>query len=523
MPLPIALPPPLPPVHAPRHCIVREDEGARAAAGRPSAVGSMVSELYPIKVHWDDTFTEKQALLVLESTELAWAVQVDQLGYRAPVLPDTGDGPELDLYLNSSEAGAWSAWTLNDTSTDDIKGDGLFGVSAYIVFGQISDEWLPSYAAHEFNHVLQYGMDYSEWFINFWESHATAAQKWTLGEPDYSAEVSSWQKVPYGPSLVGDSYLLWPEIQAAYSYEYGAVVWALYMDEKYGDGDGTMGPTLWYAAANEGWSYEPDHMDAVIDVGGPLGPVLDGLAVVRYLTGDRWDDRGLEEAQTWGAGQEVTIDTELGLSDLPMDFTFADPLMITGQGFVHIDVGGGSTDTLTVSVADASGDHESSFVLMWWNTDGSVGDTLADDDVSGANPVRTLDLTGVDELVIGVTNLGPPTPDYDWIPPTKTGAFVLDLSLDGDGDTGPIDTGGDTGAAPAPTGTDSEEDGGKCGCDGADAPWWLALGAPMLLMRRSGSVAPVPRAGGADALEARPPCPRPHVGRRTTLDRRRRG
>lgn len=484
MPIPLSLPPP-PPDFVPRHCLVREHDGARGREGRPDAIDSILSDVYPIKVHWDDTFTEKQARIVLESTELAWLVQVEELGYRAPVLPDNADGPELDLYLSSSHAGAWSAWAVNDTSADDIAGDGLFGVSAYVVFGQIPEEWLPSYAAHEFNHVVQYATDYSEWFTNFWESHATAAQKWTLGEPDYSYEISSWQKVPYGPSLVGDSYLLWPDIQQAYSFEYGAVVWAIYMDEVYGAGDGTMGPALWYAAANEGWSYEPDHMDAVIALGGPLGPLLDGLAVARYLTGDRWDSRGLAEAEYWTDGQEVPVDTQLGLDDLPSDVMFGNPLMITGQGYIRLDVGERSTDELTVSVTDLDGELDASVVLMWWNGDGSVGDTLADDDVSGANPVRTLDLTGVDEVIVAVSNLGPPNADFDYTMPTREGLYRVTMSLGGEPeaeDTGPA---GDTGTPPGSY--EGEGDGGEgkgCGCASSGGPWWLGLAAPWLLGRR---------------------------------------
>ena len=53
-----------------------------AVGSRPDAVGSRVSENFPIRVHWQSADQEQKALLALDYADLAWQVQVEELGFR---------------------------------------------------------------------------------------------------------------------------------------------------------------------------------------------------------------------------------------------------------------------------------------------------------------------------------------------------------------------------------------------------------------------------------------------------------
>jgi len=272
-------------------------------------------------VHFSDGY-EAKAAATLEAAELAWAVQVDQLGFAEPVLPDDLGGPELDLYL--AELDPWEGWAWAPDQTDHDPDDGRSAAAAYVAFDRdVPEEWLAPYVAHEFNHVLQYAYDVHEAAVNPWEATAVAAQKWTLGEAAslWDADVHDFQAVPWAPVLLGDSYVLADRFGVDGFYEYGAGLWIVALDEAFGDGEGSIGPLLWEATAQEGSVNEPDFVDAVADVAGGLGPALDAIARARILWGD------LDE----GAAPHIT--GQLFLRDVAPDEIDADvPVSIVQEG-----------------------------------------------------------------------------------------------------------------------------------------------------------------------------------------------
>ena len=218
---------------------------------RPPSIGSIVSDRYPIRVHWNRAEDEVKAPLYLEAAETSWQVQVDEMGFRPPALPDSYDGPELDMYLaGSPHVSSGAAWVDGESwpYVDLVPGDGYNGVPAYAVFDQnLREDWVPSYVAHEFAHVLQFGTDFSEWTTNVWEASATAAQHWTfgtvVGEWDY--DVYAYQESAFAPSLVGDAYGFYYSYYLGGTFEYGAALWVMHLDEILGEGDGQKGCLLY--------------------------------------------------------------------------------------------------------------------------------------------------------------------------------------------------------------------------------------------------------------------------------------
>jgi len=430
---------------------------------RPAFSDTLTSTSYPIAVHYQRTSDLARAQRVLSAAETAWRVQVDELGWRAPVLPDAADGPELDLYL--SQVGAGSAWTAPDANTDAVHGDGHMSVPAYIAIDRnlpLSDVDL--YVAHEFNHVLQFATDFSEGTLTIWEATANSAQSWTFGAPGHwDDSVYDFQVAPWAPVLVGDGSGVSQYIDGGWLYEYGAALWVWRIDQLHG-GDAAGAIALWEAASNEGWDLEPDAVDAFAAMyDGDLGAGLNDVAMVRWLTGSRWDDRGLAEARTWTSDNAVP--TALTIDAIPFTGDFGDMApMITGQAFAELDLSAAHGD-VRVDVGSASGLH-TAVIALTWTADGTASSVEA----SGVAPSLTLS-ADVTRAVIAVSNLGHASWDGEdeaWVDGDQT-LSIYDVG------TGPGDT-GDTG----------DEPGGGCGCDGGGTggAGLLALLGVLALRRR---------------------------------------
>ncbi len=439
-------------------------------ADRPNTTDSITSDTYPIKVHWRRAQDANRAAVALEAAELSWAIQVEQLGFQPPVLPDDEDGPELDIYF--AGVGEWEAYTEPGDYVDSQPGDGRNSTSAHIVIDRnLPIEWVPSYTAHEFNHVVQFATDYSEDSLPIWEAVAVASQHWTLGREEgaWDWDVSEFQVAPWAPALLADGYQVSDELGGSqgFLYEYGAALWVMHIDEVLGAGDGSAGAELWDATANEGWQYEPDPLDAVQTVTGQsLGEFMNALARTRWLTGDRWDDRGLAVAPEWDADEAVPVALTLDAEAVGGIHQPAVGPMITGTVFAEIDVEV-TDEPLVVGVSSASGNQTGLMVMTW----GSAGPV--DYEASGLAPEVTVPATGVERVVVAISNLGPE--DFDGEDdPWVQGDQQLHL---GWGEVDLPDPGDPNGDGPRV---------GACGCaSGAGGPWWFALVLVAGFRRRS--------------------------------------
>jgi len=495
---------------------------------RPVLPDSIVSKVRPVEVHYDASYSADQldkAETILAAIELSWEVQVDQLGFRAPELPDLADGNDYDVYLLEYYPG--TAFVAADDYSDAIVGDGYSSTSSYMVIdARLPMEWLELYVAHEFNHACQWSTDYTEWTLTVWEATATNAQVWTLGAKDgkWDLDVADFQEAAYFPALLSSSYYTYHGPGLGWLYEYGAALWVRMLDEKLGANDGAKGVELWEELANEGSTFEPDVVDAFTAASGTtFGDAMNQLALVRFLTGDDWDERGLDDAAAWGSSEAVPA-TRYMAADLPLvDETLSLQPFITGQSFIDIDLAGLSIATpnggdpwLRVSASSALA-HDVGLMVMWWDDAGQVGESSA----WGLDPEVEIPAEGLTRVALGITNLGPAKWDGDEnsyvqgdlsfstegleVEPTTTDTGTTDTGTDTATDTGTTDTGTPTGGQTTPdTGTEpgtnlpytsgtDETDGGSddeeksgCGCQaaGPSSPWWLALGLVLVARRR---------------------------------------
>ncbi len=424
-----------------------------------------------LRCHYHRAEDETLCADVLVWAGEAWAAQVDEVGFFAP-LPDgeRGGSDALDIYLTTSAGGPGIAWVECDASlggdcNDADPDDGLSASSAFVVIDpRTSDANFPHYVHHEFNHVLQYGIDFNEPFLSVWEGTAVAAERWTDPTWDTSAsDLADYQATPWASAVLQDGYYLDSEYGLWSWYEYGAVAWIWWMDHTYGTGDGTVIPQIWVAMSQEGWGLEPDVLDAwnELAVGGWTYGMLD-FAVERARMGT---DAGPEWAAF--AGTEGLALREADLGELPATFVPEWPPYPLGTTYVDVAVTAG--DEISVEVG---GDLSTGWGLV------AVEATTETTELAGPAPlVHTAAEDGT--LTVGVVNLGPV--DLDANDALETASF--ELLVERIEDEIPLEE-------PEREELDEEEDGCTC------RPAWTEENPPAVAMLLLAAVV-IRRRGGA--------------------------
>jgi uncharacterized protein (TIGR03382 family) len=419
----------------------------KAPLDRPSFVGSIDSEIRPVRCHWEDESDAAQCDEVIVAIDEAWATQVDELGWPAPLADEDGI---LDVYLSSDgEGGAYAYGPYEDQDPSD----GRMGTYAYIVIDPEFETWIRWTMLHEFNHVLQYGIDMTEPRYIPWEGTATAAESWSdptlLPMEEY---ITHFQATPW-VGLLGDGWMLWDEYEIWSYYEYGAALWLFHLDATIGDGAGSAGLDLWLDGAQDSWDNEPDFLDAA------------GITTEDWVDG--WMDFSIDRtavgtaatpawAETYGDSiYQVHLEDSMDVSELPKSIHPA--YMPLQTGVVYGEVTGLTPGTPLLITAD--GDPSVRWAVL--AAEGEVGSWL----IGGSLRWEAQS----ESVIVGLVNLGPIGFDSD--DPLEVSDVELRISV--------ADS----------VGSGSTEKAGGCGC--ASVPQrstmgWLVLMLGVVWRRRQG-------------------------------------
>lgn len=365
---------------------------SKGPAPRPPSVGHVDSETHPVRCHWEHEEHAYQCDEIVPAIEEAWDIQVGELGWPAPIPDENGI---LDIYVATTDAtgGAYTVGPYRDQDWDD----GRLGTHAYIAIDPTYDTWIRWTMLHEFNHVLQFGIDMAEPRYVPWEGTATAAEFWTDPSltplPEY---IMDFQDAPF-TGLLKDGWWLWDEYSIWSYYEYGAVLWLLHLDAWYGDGEGSAGLALWMNGIQDSWTNEPDFIDASGEFTGDWVSAWMDFSVERARV-------GTADAPDWAldfvdAEYALGVEDSVDVSELPLDLK---PEMLPLQtGAVYAEVTGltpGQTFTVT---------HNGDTNVYWGLlvVDGAEGDWVEGD---------TLTWTAIGpSVVVGAVNLGSGSFDAD--------------------------------------------------------------------------------------------------------------
>jgi hypothetical protein len=474
-------------------------EGYRTAAFRPDAAGYVDSALYPIRVHYrrpEDA--DRAANVVLPALETSWLWEIVDGGWPAPPADGgIGGSDALDVYLTNE--GTFGGAYVYGLGPDVTANDNWYSVPSYMALDEaIPDTEMLAYVAHELTHVSQYTIDAWEWRTFVWESVAEVMSE--------LVDDSSNLYIPYGAmpdfqefpflSLVFDGYH--PAVIAydAFSYyEYGGIVFMMFVEQRDGINDGRTLLALWDGLAQPSTSREPDFLDSLeaIDTNLSLAELYAEFAVWRMFTGEFDDGAHFEEAALWGEGELVGLEAMLSLDEVegyaagPVDAPYD-----LGTSYYAVDLTGGTEDLLEVDVAGAPASQWGIAWAVWYPEGPGLTGTVVG--VPGEAVKAQIPLAGGVRAQFGVVNGGPPGMDAD--AQVQRQRFELTLARVApppEPDTGevpevPETPDEDTAAPPAASRPEGPVDAdGGCGCasSGTGTVGWTLL-APLILRRRSG-------------------------------------
>ncbi|MEZ4241779.1 MAG: MYXO-CTERM sorting domain-containing protein [Myxococcota bacterium] len=469
---------------------------ALRAARRPAEAGYVDSERYPIRVHYRQAADEQRVIdVVLPAFETSWEIEVEQMGWPAPP-PDDGVGGSdaYDVYFTNEDTygGAWT-WGFGP---DVTPGDNWYSVPSYIA---MDDRWIPDdqmlvFACHEFNHALQYTIDARERRVFPWESTAEAMTDLVDDASDlYMPELRDFQELPFA-SLVFDGYASEVEAYRRNSfYEYGGSIFGTFLEERYGNKDGTTLLAVWDALADPSGSDEPDYLDALGTLDGDAPSAAEvylEFAVWRMFAGVDDDGAHFEEGALWPENARVPYEADLTLADV--DGYVAEPVDAPydlGTSYYRLDLGDGTDQALQVDVAGEAG---AQWGLAWavWPAGGgpaTVGKVLVGD---GEALSAEIPLAGGSWAQVGVVNAGPVGMELEGTIPRRTFTATFGLVGGTGGTSGTTDTtvppySDPTGTVPDGVVSADPDEKGGCGCSsGGSSVGWLGLLGVLAIRRR---------------------------------------
>jgi hypothetical protein len=282
---------------------------------------------HPIRVEAED---ETLAAEALAASEEAWAEQVVGMGFAPPLMHDD-DGAVVegfDLVLSSMGQSSLATFDVlgdhPDTPASDCPTRGEIN-SDYMGHPGLLDMCI----AHLLNHASLHAVDCLEPQMPSFDTFSVAIELITGKAAFWDTYIEQYQAMPY------ESVDMWFRTSPQVFFQFGSSLFAYFLDDHYGAGDGAVLAALWEHAAQDGtvtsWNgemaygdvdNEPDYLDA-IDAGlaAGYGSSLDEAWVAftasRWFVGANDDGAHMQGAGDWTTGVPL-VDSRWTAADLPL-------------------------------------------------------------------------------------------------------------------------------------------------------------------------------------------------------------
>lgn len=218
---------------------------------------SASSSLRPFKVHYPRQDIEPTVLEMIALLEESWRVQVDVMGFTAPIDDGGACGPDgdFDVFVWPGIGGGYVWGIARNTATPHQD------FSTYMAFdpgGINGGAWLNTFMAHELNHALQASDDWTE-DAQHYEAGATFAESAVFpDDDDWVFELEDFQGRPELSLFYDDNGATW--------YNYAAAMYLHYLHERFFPGDPGFYARIWRATRSNAGDDRPDYFDALRQV-----------------------------------------------------------------------------------------------------------------------------------------------------------------------------------------------------------------------------------------------------------------
>lgn len=323
---------------------------------------NLSSALRPLTVHYSRLTNETKALEMIMLLEESWTVQVDTLGFSAP-LDDQGDcgaDGNFDVFIWPGIDGAFVSSVGNNPATPYQDFSTFMAID---IRGVIGGEFLNTYMAHEFNHALQASDDWTE-DAQHYEAGATFAETLVYpDENDWFFEMRDFQNNPQWSLFYDDFGTSW--------YTYAASMYLHYLYERYYPGDPGFYARLWRGMRSDVGDDRPDYFDALrLLLLTERGVTLDETVVEfmqwRWFVDEFDDGAHFAKGAVWPHTVAVT---DIDASAIPIVHSL--DAMIYGTNFVRVTNNGANPVSINAAVNSSDGD------VAWRLLDVASGDVVA--------------------------------------------------------------------------------------------------------------------------------------------------
>lgn len=383
------------------------------------------SNIYPIRVFCED---EGLAADALAEAEAAWEEQIITMGFELPLaLRDDAIVEGYDLIVGSDpEINAIAAFNILGDNPSTPRSD--CPTIGYLASGYMSYAgYLPMGVRHLLNHGSQHAIDCLEPQQPAFDMITVAIVLLTLDEHPLWTQyyLPTFQSLPE-KSL---DYVPIADMSHAY-YMFGAALFSLFLEEVYGNSDGTLLARIWERTEQDGtinwWQgefcrgdvdNEPDFFDAISaeleTIGSSFDEAFMGFVEWRFFIGEDDDGAHFENGATW-TGCEITRQAVLSADDLPIiDRNGRNAIAEFAAAYIELDLTGIEAGrTFSVSL---SGNEESRWAAtaLVQPPSGSAEryPLLFTDDVNGEVLIDEVRQGG--RLVVAIANLGDGDHDPD--------------------------------------------------------------------------------------------------------------
>jgi hypothetical protein len=309
---------------------------------------SLVSTEIPAIVHFRGEDERTKAVEVLGYLERSWQVEVDELGFSAPVADDGLCGPDgkFDVFL----------WRGVEVAYVDIIGDNPATAHDDQIPFMVVDAWGPyagpildSTIAHEFNHACQAADDWYDSPIVF-EMTSTFLEEAVYDDDDeYRDLLVDFQGNPDWSLDRDDEYASW--------YMYGAALYLHYLRARYFDGSYAFAAAMWRGMRNVPGDNEPDWEDALdtilmAEAGIGFLDTVPEFARWRWYTGARDDGMHFDEGGELPDDAAVAMSATIAVGS--RDQVLSPAPMMLGSSYLELTRGTSDPETVTVALVSAA-------------------------------------------------------------------------------------------------------------------------------------------------------------------------
>jgi hypothetical protein len=296
---------------------------------RPQSDLTIDSKKFPIRLHFPKDIDPSYADSALLEVEHSWQRLVVEMGYLPPH-PDgvLGGGPGFDVYITRDLAegvGGYAGFSgyFDETTRADAVG--------YLVIGaDLKPHVLKFVVSHEFFHGIQMAYDWWE-DIAFMEASANWATELVYPDLDVYAK--------FLPFFQAEPYLALDFVSIKNPYQYGMLMWPMFIEERFGLRDGSLMRQMWERTVQDEMNNEPDFLDTALEIARQHG-----IESMRQLFGEfnwwrlfvgKYQQAGkFYERSLWPENVDIYFDASITSGQLPFVRAAHQPLQPMSSAFV---------------------------------------------------------------------------------------------------------------------------------------------------------------------------------------------